>query len=190
MGLAVERRRVSALPDFSSRAAARRAAPGPRLSDSVFLMLAGGALVVALLLAFTAGRTRDLARAAEVQARREADAARARLRALAPPSDPSQRLAEWRARTGARASLARVLADVEPALSADTRLERVTVDYGEHVAVALDVVARAARDYDRFVERLAALPAFADVTTGPEQRDGEVRAQVRARYQPSEPETP
>jgi hypothetical protein len=181
LGLVVERGRMSALPDFSSRAA-RRAAHGPRQPARAWLWLAGGALAVALLMAFTAARTRDLARVAEAQARRAADAGRARLRGLPQSNDPSRRLLEWRVQGGAHASLAHVLAALEPALSSDARLERITVDYGEHIAVSLDVVARGARDYDRFVERLAALPAFADVATGPENRDGEVRAQVRARY--------
>lgn len=181
---------MSGLPDFSSHVAARRAVRSPQVSERVLVWLAGGAFVAALLLALTAGRTRDLARGAEAQARREADTARARLRALAQPDDPGRRLAAWRLQTGARGALSRVLADVEPALSADTHLERITVDYGEHVVVTLDVVARGARDYDRFVERLSALAAFSEVATGPENRDGEVRAQARARYRPAESATP
>ena len=48
----------------------------------------------------------------------------------------------------------------------------------------LQVTAREARDYDRFLEQLEASPRFAELAPGPENREGELRSSLGLRYVP------
>jgi hypothetical protein len=77
-----------------------------------------------------------------------------------------------------------VLGDVVELLPPGVRLDALELTYGTAIELNLQVVARAARDYDQFIERLASSERFAAVEPGPERREGELRVAVRAAYRP------
>ncbi len=169
-------------PDFSSRR--RSGAPSAReqalLAGALLLVLASGA---------GAGSAWSQARNARVElerARRSLDEVRARTRSL----DETRRSAAAAVRAQLLTSLdappSRVLADVAALMPRDVRLDSVALGYGERVELELTVVARGSSAYDLFLERLAESPSFADLTPGPENRDGEVRATVRVTHRGGE----
>jgi len=163
--------------DFSTRA--RR--PDIRSGDLVFLGVAG--LALSLSIASAAGAWGDLRRAgADLdQARSETQVAARGARALESRKGPDAVLSA-RAFLTAEAPPPRVLADLESLLPADVRLIALTLDYGERLDLDLQLAARHAASYDRFLQRLQESPLFADVRPGEEARDGGVRAQVQATY--------
>jgi len=151
-------------------------------------LLVSGALV-AVLAAHAAGTARatlGAARARVEQLRREADADRSRIRTIESSPGPTERFAAQALLT-AEAEPPRVVADVVALLPPDVRLEALGLTYGSRLEVDLQVAARRSGAYDRFLERLAESPRFRDVLPGAESRDGDVRAAVRALYQPSGP---
>jgi Tfp pilus assembly protein PilN len=164
-------------PDFSTRG--RRAEA--RTGDLVLLAVAGLALSLAITSA--AGGWGDLRRAnADLdQARRETQAAVDRARALEGRKGPDAVLST-RAFLTAEAPPQRVLADLETLLPADVRLIALTLDYGDRLDLGLQIAARHAASYDRFLQALQQSPLFTDVRPGEEVRDGGVRAQVQAAY--------
>ena len=66
----------------------------------------------------------------------------------------------------------------------DVRLEAVSLSYGEPLGLQIDVSARAATSYDLFLDRLQRSPLFADVLSGEENRDGELRTSIQMTYRP------
>ena len=142
-----------------------------------------GLLAVALA-AGSAWRTRaeaGLARERLAAVRREVEASTGRLRALEALSGASgDRLA--RAEAAREAAPARIVADVAFVLPRAARLERLSIEYGRDVSVEMQVVARDASAWDRLLERLERAPQFRAVESGPEDRAGEVRSVVRARW--------
>jgi hypothetical protein len=80
-----------------------------------------------------------------------------------------------------------VIADIAALVPPDVRLGAVGFNYGGSLTLDITVVARRASDYDLFLERLASSPRFTAVTPGEEDREGELRANVRATYQPAAP---
>jgi hypothetical protein len=164
---------VSRQPDFST---------APRHSRlPAWETVAVGAGVVALVVsAGGAWRAREEALAAHahlVDVRRDVEAAAARQRALeARARGPARGIA------AAEAPPARIVADLASAIPAGVRLERLLIDYAREGAVEMEVVARDAASWDRLLVRLEGAPSLREVQPGPEQREGEVRTVVRARW--------
>lgn len=84
--------------------------------------------------------------------------------------------------TASAAPPSQVLRDLVALLPSGVRLDGLGLTYGRTVEIDLQVVARGARDYDELIEGLTRSARFDDVQPGPERREGEVRASVRARY--------
>ena len=160
---------MSRQPDFSSTPA--RVPPLPR----------GGAALVAIALALAAAagsaayRARveaGDAKARVAEARRQLEAQQARLRATAPAAAPA-----------ADAPPRRVVSALAGLLPADARLGRLTIDYERGMAsTEMLVEARRAASWDRLLDRIEASPDFAEVESGPERRDAEVKTTLRARW--------
>lgn len=164
-------------PDFSTAVG-----PGGRRGWERLGVTAG-----LLALALTAGlawRAREEARSAHERlatVRREAEGFAARLRALDGLSGASgRRLA--RAEAAREAEPPRIVAGVAAVLPADARLERLSIEYGPEISLEIQVVTRDAGAWDRLLDRLERAPQFRAVETGPEEREGEVRSVVRARW--------
>jgi hypothetical protein len=60
------------------------------------------------------------------------------------------------------------------------KLDSLSLDYGARLALALQLEARATRDYDLFLQRMAAAPALADLQPHSELRDSGVRGGLNA----------
>jgi hypothetical protein len=69
-------------------------------------------------------------------------------------------------------------------LPGDARLERLSLQYGAALELDLEVGARSPAAYDRLLEALTGSDRLSQVQYGPEDRQGEVRASVKARYRP------
>jgi hypothetical protein len=164
-------------PDFSTRG------KRPELRTADLGLLAAAALALSLAVTSAAGAWGDLRRAAADldAARRETVDAAGRARALQGRKGPDAVLSS-RAFLTAEAPPSRVLADLESILPGDVRLIVLTLDYGERVDLGMQLSARHAASYDRFLQLLQQSPFFADVRPGEEARDGGVRAQVQATY--------
>ena len=66
----------------------------------------------------------------------------------------------------------------------DARLGRLDLRYGDELELDLHVETRTPAAYDRFLEALAASGRVDRVVPGPEAREGEVAASVKAVYVP------
>ncbi len=158
----------------------------PRPSRSVW---PGGLLVLCAVLAAGAGLEARQALEARRVARAEMDALRNELasaqRRLATLESGRQQEGE---RLAARARLTvevpphRVLAELAALLPPGVRLSELGLSYERQLLLDAQLVARRPADYDAFLDRLASSPRFADVLPGPESRDGELRASLRASY--------
>ena len=164
-------------PDFST--GVRR--PDVRTADLAFL--AATALALSLAVTSAAGAWGDLRRATANlhKVRSEGEAVSVLARAHESRKGPAEVLSA-RAFLTAEAPPPRVLADLEAVLPPDVRLRALTLDYGEHLDVAMDVTARRAASYDLFLRRLQQSRLFTGVRPGEEMRDKGVRARVRATY--------
>ncbi|MBN2370009.1 MAG: hypothetical protein JXO72_05935, partial [Vicinamibacteria bacterium] len=76
----------------------------------------------------------------------------------------------------------RVLAAIENILPAGARLDGITLQYGDALAVTFMVVARRPEIYDVFLERMESSSSFTDLSFGAESRDGEIRVSIDAAY--------
>jgi hypothetical protein len=145
--------------------------------------LAGAA---ALVLAASAWQALDASRegrrvrASLEQARDASESALARAQAL-DARDAGQVLAAQALLT-ADAPPSRVVAELSRLMPGDVRLEGLNLVYGTRLHVEMRVFARTAGAYDAFMERLERSPSFSDVLPGDENRDGELRAVVRAAW--------
>jgi hypothetical protein len=166
---------VSRARDFSTRPAASRADLGLLLAAAVVLGLGAQQ-------ALAARAARDAARERAAEARRTLSALRERLPGSGTTSGESGLSA--RALAARSATPGTVLADLAALLPPDVRLDRLDLAYGAAVTVDAQVVARAPRAYDLFLERLARSPRFHAVQPGTERREGELRVSVRAAYRP------
>jgi hypothetical protein len=110
--------------------------------------------------------TRERIRTLEAELRRDAIVDQAWLTLEAPPP--------------------RVVADLAELLPPDVRLASLDLRYGPRLQMEMAVTARRAAAYDLFLERLAGSPRFRDVTPGNANRAGELRAVVKATYQPQD----
>lgn len=164
------------MTDFSTRP--RRRGPGSR----DLALLGSASLVVAFSVseAWSSWAELQRIRGAVEMVRQEADAARAQARLL-DQGAVGEALAS-RVLLTSGAAPPRVLADLQEVLSGDVRLSGITLTYGEHLDLEMEVVARRPLAYDAFVRRLVESPRFARVLPGAESRGAEVRASVRATY--------
>lgn len=170
-------------PDFSTTP--RRPPPGS--GAIVLLAVATAAVALAGVGAWGARRDVGAARDRLAAVRRETDQLRARTRAFEARGLRGRDVVGMRAWLTSAAPPPRLLAEVGELLPPDVRLEGVTLRYGTRLDLEMRVVAREARSYDAFLKRLAASPRIEDLTPGAENRDGEVRATVRASYRPGGP---
>ena len=170
---------MTSAPDFRTRARAARSAFAPR----VFLGVALTAFGVTAWDAARAARARDEAREQAVLVRGEVEPLRARLRAREGSSGRNGTL-RHQAELTAAAAPPRVIADLAGLLPADARVGRLDLHYGERLELDLRVETRTPAAYDRFLEALAASGRVEDVVAGPEAREGEVQASLRAIYRP------
>lgn len=162
--------------DFSTR-------PQPPARSPLDLALvAAGLVALAWSGACAHGSWRDARekRARVEEARRELTAVRERASSEAPSS--IEAAFSRQALLSIEATPPVVLAALASVLPPDVRLDGLALDYGGSLDLQLRVVARDASAYDLFLSRLEASPQFAAVTPGEENRDGEVRATVRASY--------
>jgi hypothetical protein len=146
--------------------------------------LLAAAVALFVLSGYVAGRAQSAVVAARTRleaVRRESEGARDRLRALESRSGKEEGLAS-RILLTAEAPPPRIVADLAALVPADVRLDSVGLAYGRGVELELQVVARRAQAYDLFLRRLAESPRISAVSPGTENRDGEVRASVRATY--------
>jgi len=170
---------LKAAPDFSTRPRSSRAGAPDRL------LLAAG--IVALLASANAGlAARRWASEAESVARET----RSEL------NEARRRLSELETRPGAAdvaaaqvilttdAPPARVLTELEAAMGRDLRLSAVSLRYREQLSVDLRVEAREPTAYDALLARLSSSDRFVGLAPGPEDREGELSAQLSARYDP------
>jgi hypothetical protein len=169
-------------PDFSTRG------KRPEVRTGDLVLLAVSALALALAVTSAVAAWGDLRRtgASLEQARRETAGAADRTRALQGRKGPDAVLSS-RAFLTAEAPPPRVLADLESLLPGDVRLTGLTLDYGERLVVGMQLAARHAAAYDRFLQSLQQSALFADVRPGEEVRDGGVRAQIHAEYRVGRP---
>jgi len=167
-------------PDFSTHP--RR----PPLGTGPAALLAAGVLAFAVAAqdAWSArGSLADAHKSLEV-ARRETEDLRARTRAFEARGLRGGDVLGAQAWLTSEAPPPRLLAELGALLPPDVRFEALTLRYGRRLEVELRVVAREARSYDLFLKRLAASPRIEELTPGAENREGEVRATVRALYKP------
>lgn len=162
--------------DFSTRP--RRS--GPRPVDAALLALGGLALAWSAYSALASRREAGARRVSVAEARRELASSRSRLGALESRSG-DMTLARQTLLT-LDAPPPRVLATLAALMPSDVRLASVSMRYGDRLELEMRVVARSSTAYDVFLERLQSSPAFEGVLPGEENRDGEVRASVRAGY--------
>jgi hypothetical protein len=165
--------------DFSTRP--RRAGLLPL--DVAIVAVAALALAWSAYTAHSARQDAARRRANVEQARRELESSRARLAAL--ESSSSDLAVARQTLLTLDAPPPRVLATLAELMPADVRLASVSLRYGEQLELEMRVIARSATAYDTFLERLQSSPAFERVLPGDENRDGEVRAAVRAGYRGS-----
>jgi Tfp pilus assembly protein PilN len=163
--------------DFSTRPR------GGRLTRAQGTLLACGAAAF-LLAAWYAGDAWGEHREAAArlaQSQQEAEAVRARIRELEGLRGPEQAAAVQAVLT-LDASPPRVLAALAELMPGDVRLESVSLGYGEKVDVEMRVLARNPASFDLFLERLQGSGSFTEVLPGDEDRRGDMRAVIRARY--------
>lgn len=156
---------------------------GSALASRIALGVAAAVLLLALFGAVRATLSRDDAREQAERARREVEPLRAQLRAR---ESTSRQGATWRrpAELTAAAAPPRVIDELAALLPGDARIERLHLRYGDRLDLDLRVETRSPAAYDRFLEALLASGRIENVVPGPETREGEVAASVRAVYRP------
>jgi hypothetical protein len=161
--------------DFSSR-------PRRRPATSVEKLLAWVAGAVLAASAWHAlGEWRDArrVRASLQQARGQSQAAVGRAQAFDARRGPGHVLAAQALLT-ADAPPSRVVSELSRLMPGDVRLDGLRLAYGNRLQLEMRVSARTAAAYDEFIGRLERSAWFSDVLPGDENRQGELRAVVRA----------
>ena len=161
--------------DFSSQP--RRGAATP--VQQAMVGLAALAVLASAAYAFGAWRDAARVRARLEQARGESQAALARAQAFDVRGDVGQLMAAQALLT-ADAPPSRVVAELSRLMPGDVKLDDLRLTYGSRLQLEMRVSARVAGSYDLFLDRLERSPLFGDVLPGDENRQGEVRAVVRA----------
>ena len=159
--------------DFSTQP--RRRGPAPL--EVGLLALGGAALLFSAWSAVSAWREGGRVRAGLDQARAEAQALQARAQGRVQQGLPV--LAAQALLTN-DAPPSRIVSELAALMPGDVRLLSLRLVYGGRVELEMRVAAREAASYDLFLDRLARSPSFAEVLPGDENREGEVRAVVRA----------
>ena len=163
--------------DFSSRPRRRPARP-------LDLALLSGGVLALLYSGYVGGDAWSGLRRGEArveEALGESAATQARVRELEASRGTAQ-TAAYQALLTAEAPPPRVLASLAELMPGDVRLEAVSFSYANPLALQIDVSARNASSYDLFLDRLQRSPRFADVLSGEENRDGELRTSIQMTY--------
>jgi len=176
-GLAQRGRGVSDQPDFSTHPTPGR----PPFRLVVALGLAVLALAGSIYFAWFARRDARVARERLAGVQREVGDLQARIQAYRARSAAGGDLLT-RAAAAGESPPEKIVAELARVLPGAARLERVTITYGDTIALEMAVVARDAAAWDRTLKRLEAIPFIEDVSLGPERREGEVRTTVSARW--------
>lgn len=161
--------------DFSSQPRRRAATTAQKVLVAVAAAVLAGSAVRA------AGARQDAAQVGSrlQQARAESQAALARAQEFEARQDPSHLLASQALLT-AEAPPSRIVSELSRVMPGDVRLEGLQLAYGSKLQVEMRVSARNAASYDMFLDRLERSPSFTEVLPGDENRQGELRAVVRA----------
>jgi hypothetical protein len=161
--------------DFSSQPRRGGATTADKVMVGVAAAVLAGSAVVAV------GARRDAAQVAArlEQVRGESQATMARAQQFEARQDPSHLLASQALLT-AEAPPSRIVSELSRVMPGDVRLEGLQLAYGSRLQVEMRVSARNAASYDAFLERLERSPSFTEVLPGDENRQGELRAVVRA----------
>jgi Tfp pilus assembly protein PilN len=154
-----------------------------RASESGLAWALAGALAlgVGAQQALAARAELSQARLRVAEARREASALGERLKRTTARSGADQAVIV-RALAATLSPPSQVLRDMVALMPSGVRFDSLQVTYGREVTVEAQVVARRVADYDAFLERLAAPGRFGSVEPGPETREAELRASLRAVY--------
>jgi hypothetical protein len=160
--------------DFSSQPRSSRSGLGLNLAGALALALAAQQAIAARV---ELGRVE--ARVAE--ARRELEVLRQRSKGTAHSAAPAQ-VALARAMAASAAPPSLVLHDMVALMPSGVRFDGLELTYGPEIEVQVRVVALQVADFDEFMERLALSSRFDLVEPGPEVREGEMRASLRAVY--------
>jgi hypothetical protein len=163
---------VSRQPDFST--GPRREPLAPRW-ERVVAGVAALALVVSVVASYRARADAREAVARAAEARRQLDEQEARLRAATPAAGAV-------AAGAMEAPPGRIVGAIAAVLPGDARLAQLSIDYQRGVVLEMQVDARRAPAWDGLLERMERSPDFADVEPGPEDRGGEMRTTLRARW--------
>jgi hypothetical protein len=144
--------------------------------------LAGAlALGIAAQQALAARAELGQAQARVAAARQQASALSERLKRSTARSGADQAVVV-RALAAAGSPPSQVLRDMVALMPSGVRFDNLQLTYGREIVVEAQVVARRVADYDAFLERLAASSRFGSVEPGPETREAELRASLRAVY--------
>jgi hypothetical protein len=139
------------------------------------------ALLLSVLEAAHAWRLGHAVSSRLARARQEVEEQRARVQEMERRRGPEEGVSAQAVLT-LEAPPPRVVAELGALLPPDVKLDGLSLDYGARLALEMQVSARHGGSYDAFLARLENSPLFADVLPGDENRAGEVRATVRARY--------
>jgi Tfp pilus assembly protein PilN len=168
-------------PDFSTAGGQTGSRAGGRLAVALGLL----ALALAAGSAWRARTEASAARERLAAVREEVKASTARLRSLEARSGAGdERLV--RAEAAREATPMRIVADIGAVLPPDARLEQLSIEYGGDVSIEMQVLARDASAWDRLLAGMERAPRFRAVEPGPEDREGEVRSVVKARWSGSD----
>jgi Tfp pilus assembly protein PilN len=163
-------------PDFSTR-------PRRRVRPLAWLPVAAGALALGLAVFSTvrAGRRYGEIASRLEQVRGETHDLSERVRAFQAGRGTDLVVAR-KAMLTAEAPPPRLVSELALLMPGETRLNGISLRYASGVEVEIQVAARNAAAYDAFLDRLEHSPLFTDVMPGEENREGEVRAIIRASY--------
>jgi hypothetical protein len=139
------------------------------------------ALGFAVHTAWTARREAAAARDRLATVQREIETFQARIRAVGAQAAAGGELLT-RAAAAGEAPPERIVAELARALPNDARVERLSIVYGDEIALEMRVVARDPGAWDRTLEHLAQAEPLEEVSPGPERREGEVRTTIHARW--------
>lgn len=148
--------------------------------DGLLVAIAAAGLALAIAASWRAQAEARVAREKLVAVRREIAGEAARLRALEAGRAVSRR--------GSAPQPTEVIALIAAVLPPDVRLRQLTLDVAGGAGLTLRFQARTAASWDRLFDALAASPHLADVTSGPESREGgPLEVSVRARWAAGQP---
>jgi len=164
-------------PDFSTTPRSRR----PPIREIAAVIVAVALLGFALHAAWATRRDARIAHDRLATVQRDVGSMQARIRAVGARTAAGGDLLT-RAAAAGESPPERIIAELARALPEAARVERLSIVYGDDISLELRVVARDATAWDRTLERLEETRFLAEVSPGPERREGEVRTTVSARW--------